>query len=375
MSTGNIENGYPKSNELDKVSKQTPDVWLDTVTPKISIAIHALLPHLHAKGCSTIVTAKNATQTTDMLDLLKVPYHRVGSYGTTLKEKLAVEQKRTLEFIDLFDKIGYPRVLWTHGDVSAIRTAFGLNIPIVYANDTLFAYHVAKLAVPLVDWLVAPVSFGKSWSKFGITRSRIILYDGLEEIAWLKDRGFDTPSFLRELSNKKPVILFRDAEYSASYCKEVKIDSQSLLRELAKIATIVYLPRYEEEKEKLKEIDNIWMPPRPVLTAQLIPYVDLMVGSGGTACRETALSGIPTINFHFWDVQARYILRKGFPIQIIRKMDKIVRTARRILENPDQHKMNTENALQRIESPLPVWSKYISGCLEERIHGKRIRTC
>ena len=101
---------------------------------------------------------------------LKVPYETVGEYGTTLKEKLAVEQKRTLEFLDLFDRVGYPKVLWTHGDVSAIRTAFGLRIPIVYANDTVFAYAVAKLACPLVDWLVAPACFGKSWSKFGISK-------------------------------------------------------------------------------------------------------------------------------------------------------------------------------------------------------------
>src|SRR4030066_600313 len=196
---------------------QMLDVWLDTVTPKISIVIHSLLPLLQAKGYSTLVTAKNATQTTDMLDILKVPYHKIGEYGETLKEKLAVEAQRTLAFIDLFDKVGYPKVLWTHGDVSAIRTAFGLQIPIVYANDTVFAYHVAKLAAPLVNWLIAPVSFGKSWSRFGIPKSRIIHYDGLEEVAWLKDAEFEQPNFLQELSHRKPVILFRDAEYNASY--------------------------------------------------------------------------------------------------------------------------------------------------------------
>ena len=193
--------------------KQMPDVWLDSSTPKVSIIIHSLLPLLQAKGYTTLVTAKNATQTTDMLDVLKVPYHKIGGYGETLKEKLAVESKRNLAFIDLFDQVGYPKVLWTHGDVSAIRTAFGLNIPIVYANDTVFAYHVARLAVPLVDWLIAPVSFGKSWSKFGIPKSRIIHYDGLEEVAWLKDAKFEQPKFLQKLSKKKPIILFRDAEY------------------------------------------------------------------------------------------------------------------------------------------------------------------
>src|SRR3972149_9803599 len=100
-----------------------PDVWLDSVTPKDSLLVYSLLPALKAKGYTTLVTAKKQTQTTDILDMLKVPYTLVGEYGETLKEKLAVEQKRTLQFIDLFDRVGLPNVLWTHGDVSAIRTA------------------------------------------------------------------------------------------------------------------------------------------------------------------------------------------------------------------------------------------------------------
>jgi len=339
-----------------------PDVWLDTVTPKISIAIHSLLPTLHKKGYSTLVTAKKQTQTTDLLDALKVPYYKIGDYGETPKEKLVAEQKRTLEFVELFDKVGTPKVLWTHGDVSAIRTAFGLKIPIVYANDTVFAYHVAKLAAPLVDWLVTPKCFGKSWTKFGISKNRIVQYDGLEEVAWL-DTKFEKPAFLEELKNKKPTILFRDAEYQASYCGEVKVDAQKLLQELTKLGKVVYLPRYEEEKQRLVDLNNIWTPPRPVLTAQLLPYIDLMVGSGGTACRETALAGIPTINFHFWDVQARYLYTKGFPLQIIRNVNRIVKTARNILQNPEKHRLDTKTMIAKLESPLPCWNKHIELCL------------
>ena len=342
-----------------------PDVWLDTVTPKISIAIYCLLPSLNEKGYSTLVTAKKQTQTTELLDTLKVPYYKIGGYGETLKEKLVEEQKRTLEFLDLFDKVGYPKVLWTHGDVSAIRTAFGLNIPIVYANDTVFAYHVAKLAAPLVDWLIAPISFGKGWSKFGISRQKIVLYDGLEEAAWLKDRKFEAPKFLEELETKKPIILFRDAEYQAVYCKDVKVDSQRLLSDLSKLGTVVALPRYEQEKQKLKQQGNVWIPPQPVLTAQLLPYVDLMVGSGGTACRETAMSGIPTINFHFWDVQARYLYKKGFPLQVIRNNDRIISAAKKILKNPEKHRLDMDKALGKIESPVAVWANYIQRCLNK----------
>lgn len=342
------------------------DVWLDTVTPKISIAINSLLPILHKKGYSTLVTAKKATQTTDMFDALKVPYYKIGDYGETIKEKLKVEQERTLQFLELFEKVGTPKVLWTHGDVSAIRTAFGLGIPIIYANDTVFAYHVAKLAAPLVDWLIAPVCFGKSWSKFGIPKNRIIHYDGLEELAWLKGTRFEKPEFLNELKNKKLIILFRDAEYKASYCKDVKIDSMQLLKELTKLATVICLPRYEGEKQKLATVNNVWIPPKPVLTAQLLPYIDLMVGSGGTACRETALCGIPTINFHFWDVQARYLYKKGFPLQLKKTNESIIKTAEKILKNPKKCKANAKKLLAKLESPLPIWTKYIEKSLKSK---------
>jgi predicted glycosyltransferase len=342
-----------------------PDVWLDTVTPKISIAIHSLLPLLHKKGYSTLVTAKKQTQTTDLLDALHVPYETVGEYGSTLKEKLVVEQKRTLGLLDLFDRVGYPKVLWTHGDVSAIRTAFGLGIPVVYANDTVFAYAVARLSCPLVDWLVTPKCFGYSWTKFGIPKNRIAQYDGLEELAWLQGTQFEQPKFLKELEGKRPVILFRDAEYQAVYCKDVKVDSEKLLRELAKLATVVCLPRYEEERAKLKEIPNVWVSPKPVLTAQLMPYIDVMVGSGGTACRETALCGVPTINFHFWDVQARYLYKKGFPIQILRNNSRIVAATKKLLAAAKDHD-DTRQAVARLESPLPVWAKYVEACMKSK---------
>lgn len=340
------------------------DVWLDSVTPKDSLFVYSLLPSLQKKGYKTLVTAKKQTQTTDIFDLLKVEYTAVGEYGETLREKLKVEQNRTLQLLDFFDKVGYPKVLWTHGDVSAIRTAFGLKIPIVYSNDTPHAFHVARLVCPLVDWLVAPLSFGKSWSRFGIPRDRIVLYDGVEEVAWLQNTAFPQPSILQELKDRKRVVLFRNVEYKASYCKNVKLDPWKLLEKLSEIATVVYLPRYEEEKEKLKDLGNVWVPPKTVLTAQLIPYIDVCVGSGGTICRETALTGIPTINFHFWDAVARYLLKKGFPIHYVTNAARIVKETEMILKKPIRQK-NAKQALEQLESPIPPAVKYIQEFLEK----------
>jgi hypothetical protein len=341
------------------------DVWLDSVTPKDSLLLSLIFASLREKGCNTIVTAKKQTQTTDILDLLGIPYMRVGEYGATLKEKLVEEAKRKLEFVKLFDRVGIPKVLWTHGDVGAIRTAFGLQIPIVYSNDTPHAIHVAKLVSPLVDWLIAPISYGKWWSKFGIPKSQIILYDGVEELAWMARPTKQKPELPKEIADKKPLVLFRNAEYKASYCKDVKVDAWRVVRELSEIATVVYLPRYEDEREKLKEVENVWVPEKPLLAFQIMPVVDLMVGSGGTICREAALLGIPTLNFHFWDAIAQYLGRKGFPIQRITDTERILRTARKILKDPKKHRINTKPLIEKLENPVPLTVQYIEKYLNK----------
>jgi len=341
------------------------DVWLDAATPKDSLLISSLLPVIHEQGYETVVTAKQQTQTTDVLELLNISYVRVGRYGETLKEKLIEEQKRNLEFVALFEKIGLPKALWTHGDVSAIRTAFGLQMPIVYSNDTPHAIHVAKLVCPLVDWIVAPKPFGKSWSKFGIAKSKIVLYDGVEEVAWLVKPPAKSPKFLSELAEKEWVILFRNVEYKASYYKDVKLDVWQLVEKLSRIATVVYLPRYEEEREKLKDLKNVWIPPKPVLAFQVIPYVDAVVGSGGSICRESALMGVPTINFHFWDVIAKYLNSKGFPIQYTTGISKILKLIQKILEKPEKYRMNTADMLGNLESPTSITLQYLKKCLKK----------
>jgi predicted glycosyltransferase len=104
-----------------------------------------------------------------------------------------------------------------------------------------------------------------------------------------------------------------------------------------------------------------------VLAAQLIPYVDVTVGSGGTICRETALMGIPTINFHFWDVIAKYLFNKNFPIQCLRSTEKIIKIARNILKKPEKYKVNSRRAIEKLENPVPITVQYIERLLKEHV--------
>jgi predicted glycosyltransferase len=191
------------------------------------------------------------------------------------------------------------------------------------------------------------------------------LYDGVEEIAWLRKPFAKRPEFLEELRGKDRVILFRNVEYKASYFKDVKVDVWKLVEELSKLATVVYLPRYEEEREKLKHLKNIWIPPKPALTFQILPYVDLVVASGGTICREAALMGVPTISFHFWDTVAKYLSKRKFPIRCIMDINKILTLTKKILKNPQKYKVDGRPLLNNLESPITITVQCIKEALKK----------
>jgi predicted glycosyltransferase len=132
------------------------------------------------------------------------------------------------------------------------------------------------------------------------------------------------------------------------------------------MATVVYLPRYEEEREKLRDLKNVWIPPKPVLTFQVIPFCDLVVGSGGSMCRESALMGVPTINFHFWDVIPRYLHKKKFPIWFLADNDKVLSLAKKILKQPSKYRKDTSSMLKNLESPSRTTIRLIEKCLKRR---------
>jgi predicted glycosyltransferase len=76
-------------------------------------------------------------------------------------------------------------------------------------------------------------------------------------------------------------------------------------------------------------------------------------------CRETALSGVPTINYQFWDAAAKYLHKKSFPMKRVTNTDSIIRTAKKILEAPEKHRMDTRQMLRNLESPAKITVQYI----------------
>lgn len=135
----------------------------------------------------------------------------VGKYSPlSLTARLKESANRVLKFSEIFED-NLPDAAVSSQSVELCRTAFGLNIPVILTADTPYATAVNKLTVPLADTLVISKAIRKSvFEKYGA--SKIVQFDGVDEVAWIKDFN---PSRIPEF--RRPLIVIRQIEAKAAY--------------------------------------------------------------------------------------------------------------------------------------------------------------
>ena len=338
-------------------------ILLDVATPKHAILANILYNKFLFHGYDVEIVARRGTQTIDLLNLFGKPYTVIGEYKGSLKNKLLESLRQKIRLLEYFDENGYPDVLWTHGNVPGIRVAYQLNIPIIYLNDTPYNIPVAKLTVPLATYLITPEAWSKrDWSRYGIDPRRIIRFRGLEEVAWIRNMKPD-PKIIDKIVGKNVdrLVVIRGREYKSSYSLGVKTDLLSLIPKLSEYATILYIPRYSEERKlvyRLKKLDNIVVPDKVFLAAEVLGVADLFIAAGGTMTNEAALQGTPVISHHVYPKFIRYLVKNGLPVIYAEKKEDILRYALKILRNPDKYRVDTKNIIRNMENPTDIILKY-----------------
>jgi predicted glycosyltransferase len=134
----------------------------------------------------------------------------------------------------------------------------------------------------------------------------IVQFRGVDEGAWIKDFK---PSEI--LDFKKPLIVVRQIETSASYALGERDSTLEVAKKLANLGTVLFLSRYSK-----KEIPGVMVVKDFVDSANVVSYADLVIGAGGTMSREAALQGVPSIvlsNIGRTHVN-KYLAKKGFPM-------------------------------------------------------------
>ncbi|PAF44782.1 DUF354 domain-containing protein [Helicobacter sp. 11S02596-1] len=302
-------------------------IWLDIIDPKYVLFFRNLIPKLGLLDEVLITTrkSKDYDECAKLLALFGIEAIHVGGYGgASLAGKFEARLNRQKNFLKLFKKIGTPKLFITGASADGTQTAYALGIPIVQFSDTpiksdSFSIEnitlLSRLTLPLSSLIFRPFIVPEvCYHALGIAKENIIAYDFIDVALWLKDLapGRDFRETYH-IPKDKPTILIREEEYKAHYVKEkLPIIYESITQLSAKIqANLVVMPRYDSSglKKDFGKLKNVFILEEKLAPNEFYPFIDVLIGGGGTMNLEACYLGIPTIStrslFLFHD---RYLL-------------------------------------------------------------------
>lgn len=290
-------------------------IWIDIATPKYALFFSKMIPLLKERGDEVLITTRFSfgyDEVKKVLDFLKLDYHIIGNYGgDSIKDKFNSRLKRQSEFIEIFEKKGYPKVLFCGSSVEGVQTAFGLGIPIIHFADTPIKGHefkyedmtiLSKLTIPLSSLIFHPfVVPSDVYIKFGISPKRVIKHDFIDICLWMDDIIKKDENDFRikyNIDTTKPTILIREEEYKAHYVTKQLPIIYNLIPLIKKCLdiNIVIMPRYESEYLKKEFSQYATVLEDKLRPEEFYPFIDMLLGGGGTMNLEASYYGVPVIS-------------------------------------------------------------------------------
>jgi len=298
-------------------------IWIDIATPKYALFFSRLIPLLDKEVLVTTRYSKEYSEAKEILDKFKIEHYVLGNYGgKDKKDKFLARLKRSKEFIELFEKVGYPKLLINGAVVDSTQTAFGLGIKNIIFYDTPVAMEanyqkisydltpVSKLTLPFADVVYYPFILPKEIYEKSCIKNAIS-YGFIDVCLWMDFKRDKKRDFRKKFNipTTKPTILIREEEYKAHYVKEKKFFIYDLIRELKnENFNIVIIPRYESSYLK-KEFPFAYVIDEKLKPEEFYPFIDLFIGAGGTMTLEAVYYGIPTISMRsIWLIHDKYLI-------------------------------------------------------------------
>ena len=187
---------------------------------------------------------------------------------------------------------------------------FDIKVSLCGDTSSIVARSRRKLSVTFDDnetspnWMYSPFTDLAFWPKVinpAVLRKQgfkknLYQYNGYKEDFYLANYE-PNPAFLNQLPFEHYVVV-RPENIKASYVEGRQSIVPELLRALdAQGYNILFLPRYESDKDYAQGIKNIFVPQEAVNGLDACYYADAILTGAGTMAREAACLGVPSVSF------------------------------------------------------------------------------
>ncbi len=316
-------------------------IWIDILTPKQARFLGSISKKLDHEY---LITTRHYRHCEGILKLIGVEeYEVIGEYGKTLKDKLQLSLKRQ-EKLEPIIKNFDPDIILAHASTeAAYMVGDWLKKPLIFTCDCPHSV-VNRIILPHTFAHVRPsfLNFEYPWPK------RIITYNGLPEVSYVKDHKSKGKSVLDKLDlDPDEFIVFRPVEKFAHYYEgydDVDYQVYNAVKDL--VEKIVIFPRYSEIgwnqfDPKIKIADET------IDTLGLYEYARAVITGGSSMAVESCLLGIPSISTFPIEYKIFDFLRENdFPI--VNTKERNLSLIREIVENSKKRSVD----VNKLEDPI-----------------------
>ncbi len=343
-------------------------VWIDILTPKQGNLFSVLSKRLVKQGHKPILTTRLYREVNQLLEARRLRASIIGKHGgASIEEKLEASVEREGKLARFVGR-SKPDLALSFSSPEAARVAFGLGVPHLCISDSPHAVAVSRLAIPLSERLFTPAVIPKKeWIGYGISADKIVQYDALDPIIWLRHLKPDRRILIEDgMRSKRRIVTVRLEESSAAYLLAKKrkklLNTVEAIKELLRIkleADIVALPRYDYQAQILREFKPAVVVPKTLVNGpNLLSFSSVFIGGGGTMTAEAAMLGIPSISCfpEKPTIIEEYLISSGL---VVRETDpvRIAERAMKMLEDETYRRRirdKAEGFVKRMEDPIEV---------------------
>jgi predicted glycosyltransferase len=275
-------------------------IWIDLDNSPHIPFFAPIIKELEARGSVVMLTARDAYQVTELVELFGLNCINIGRHhGKNKVLKVLGVLGRAFRLLPLLIK-EKPELALSHGSRAQMLAAYMLRIPSIVILDYEHA-HQGLLWVHST-WVICPDVMPDQAVKLG--KDRILRYRGIKEDVYVP--GFKSDPATRSklgLTDSDLVVTIRPPASEAHYHRpESDVLFQGVIDYLGEQPGVkmVILPRNARQDTSLRETwpkliaaGTVIIPRQVVDGMNLIWHSDLVVSGGGTMNREAAALGVP----------------------------------------------------------------------------------
>jgi predicted glycosyltransferase len=274
-------------------------IWIDMTAPAHVLVFRPIVERLRARGHDVELTARDYSQTVELLELHGMDATVVGRHGgANVAEKAAALARRTRALRGFAKRRGFELAL-AHGSNDLALAAALLRIPAANTFDYEFAVLQHHIGCRLARRVMVPDRIpAERLERFGVGPAKLVRYPGLKEDYYLADFEPDerVPDQLG-VDRGRIVAVFRPPADVALYHRMENPLFPKLLDRLGHdpgVHTVV-LPRTAEQRDHVRGLGlpSVIVPERAVDAQSLIALADIVISAGGTMNREAIALGTP----------------------------------------------------------------------------------